>query len=91
MADTLEITRHDRVVLVRLNRPKAFNALNSTVMHEIVEALKPLDRNPDVGCFVITGSEKSFAAGADIKEMSDESYMEMFMRISLLAGMVLQI
>ncbi len=78
MADTLEITRHDRVVLVRLNRPKAFNALNSTVMHEIVEALKPLDRNPDVGCFVITGSEKSFAAGADIKEMSDESYMEMF-------------
>ncbi len=72
------IEKHGRVVVVRLNRPKALNALNSEMMSEMVSAMQMLDRNPDVGCFVITGSEKAFAAGADIKELASKSYMDMF-------------
>ena len=69
---TVEIT--DGVALVRINRPKALNALNNQVMTEIVAALQPLDSDPAVGCFVLTGNEKAFAAGADIKEMAPKSY-----------------
>ncbi|WP_237152890.1 enoyl-CoA hydratase [Oryzibacter oryziterrae] len=76
MPETLLIERHDRVVLVRLNRPKALNALNSQVLAELVAELAPLDADPEVGCFVITGSDKVFAAGADIKEMQDKNYAE---------------
>ncbi|HCD78987.1 MAG TPA: enoyl-CoA hydratase, partial [Alphaproteobacteria bacterium] len=57
---TVEIT--DGVALVRINRPKALNALNNQVMTEIVAALQPLDSDPAVGCFVLTGNEKAFAA-----------------------------
>ena len=66
-----------RVVLVRLNRPEKLNALNSEVMFAITQTLTELDKSPNVGCFVITGSERAFAAGADIAEMSDKSYGEM--------------
>ncbi|MEM8523091.1 MAG: enoyl-CoA hydratase [Bacteroidota bacterium] len=72
------IERKGRVVLVRLNRPKALNALNSPLMNDLIEQLGPLDRNPEVGCFVLTGSERAFAAGADIKEMSSKSYQDMY-------------
>jgi len=72
------IERIDRVALVRLNRPEVLNALNSEVMRDLVSQLRVLDRDPDVGCFVLTGSSKAFAAGADIKEMQQKSYMEMF-------------
>lgn len=65
------------VVVLQLNRPKALNALNTEVMHELISIMKTLDKNPKVGCFVITGNEKAFAAGADIKEMSDKSYLQM--------------
>ena len=75
---TFLIERQGRVVIVRLNRPKVLNALNSEVMREMVAALEPLDRDPEVGCFVITGSERAFAAGADIKELEEKSYMDMF-------------
>ena len=75
---SLIIERHERVALVRLNRPQALNALNSEVMHEILERLEPLDRDPGVGCFVITGNERAFAAGADIKEMAPQTFAEMF-------------
>ncbi len=78
MPETILIEREDRVVTIRLNRPEALNALNSQVMAEMVEAMAPLDRDPDVGCFVVTGSERAFAAGADIKEMQPKSYMDMF-------------
>ena len=71
---TVEIT--DGVALVRINRPKALNALNNQVMTEIVAALQPLDSDPAVGCFVLTGNEKAFAAGADIKEMAPKSYTD---------------
>ncbi len=75
---SLIIERHERVALVRLNRPQALNALNSEVMHEMLERLEPLDRDPGVGCFVITGNERAFAAGADIKEMAPQTFAEMF-------------
>ena len=71
---TLEIA--DGVALVRINRPKALNALNNRVMREIVDALVPLDDDPAVGCFVLTGNERAFAAGADIKEMAPKSYTD---------------
>jgi enoyl-CoA hydratase len=72
------VERQGGVVIVTLNRPKVLNALNSEVMCEIVETLRPLDRDPKVGCFVLTGSERAFAAGADIKELTSKSYLEMF-------------
>jgi enoyl-CoA hydratase len=76
--EPLKITRDGRVVLVRMNRPEVLNALSSKVMQDLADALKPLDRDPEVGCIVLAGTEKAFAAGADIKEMSSKPYMEMF-------------
>lgn len=70
--------RHGKVVLVRLNRPDALNALNAEVMRNICDQLEALDADRDVGCFVLTGNEKAFAAGADIKEMAEQSYMDTF-------------
>jgi enoyl-CoA hydratase/carnithine racemase len=75
---TLLVERHGAVALVRLNRPQALNALNSELLSELGEALAALDGDAGVGCIVITGSERAFAAGADIKEMSDKSYGEMY-------------
>lgn len=77
MAEMLTITHDGGVVLVTLNRPKQLNALNAQLAREMVEALVPLDADPDVGCFVITGNERAFAAGADIKEMADKTYADM--------------
>ncbi|MFD8378048.1 enoyl-CoA hydratase-related protein [Streptomyces sp. NPDC059679] len=74
--DVIKIEQHGRVVTARLHRPTVLNALNSEVMTELVAALSPLDLDPDVGCFVITGSERAFAAGADIKEMAAKSFAE---------------
>ncbi|OEK08399.1 enoyl-CoA hydratase [Flavivirga aquatica] len=65
------------VVVLQLNRPKNLNALNTNIMHDIVSIMSKYDKEPEVGCFVITGNEKAFAAGADIKEMVDKSYLEM--------------
>jgi enoyl-CoA hydratase len=67
-----------KVGLIRLNRPDALNALNLKLTQELLEAAEAFDRDPAIGCVVITGSEKAFAAGADIKEMRDRSYMEMY-------------
>ncbi len=75
---TILIERHNRVVLVRINRPKKLNALNAQVMCDMLNALEPLDRDPSVGCIVITGNERAFAAGADIGELASKSYMDMF-------------
>ncbi len=68
------------VGLVRLNRPKELNALNSVLMEELVTALEAFDRQPGIGCLVITGSERAFAAGADIKEMAEAGAVEMLLR-----------
>lgn len=69
--------RHNRVGLITLNRPQAMNALNNQLMREVMDALAEFDRDADIGAMVITGNEKAFAAGADIKEMADKSITEM--------------
>lgn len=66
-----------RVGLITLNRPQALNALNNTLMFEVMDALETFDKDEGIGATVITGSEKAFAAGADIKEMADKSTQEM--------------
>ena len=67
------------VLLIRLNRPEALNALNSTLLGELSDALDAAQADTSVGCVVLTGSDKAFAAGADIKEMADKSFAEMFL------------
>ncbi|CAL2092292.1 enoyl-CoA hydratase-related protein [Tenacibaculum sp. 190524A02b] len=68
----------DRVVIAKLNRPSALNALNSDIMYELISALEKYDKSPSVGCIVITGNENIFCAGADIKEMASKSFSQMF-------------
>lgn len=77
--ETILVERRGRVGVLTLNRPKALNALNLQVMNEVVEATRTLDRDPDIGALVLTGSTKAFAAGADIKEMQPRGYMEMYL------------
>ncbi|MCR5874018.1 enoyl-CoA hydratase [Phenylobacterium sp. J426] len=66
------------VTLIRLNRPEALNALNSTLLGELSRALDAAEADEAVRCLVLTGSDRAFAAGADIKEMSDKTYAQMF-------------
>jgi enoyl-CoA hydratase/carnithine racemase len=66
------------VGIITLNRPKALNALNAELLAELCDALETWDADDAVRCIVLTGSERAFAAGADIKEMQPRSYMEMF-------------
>jgi enoyl-CoA hydratase len=68
------VETRDRVGLITLNRPKALNALNQALLRELDDALAAFDRNEGIGCVVITGNEKAFAAGADILEMSGKTY-----------------
>jgi enoyl-CoA hydratase len=75
--ETILTEIHGQVGLVRINRPKARNALNSTVLHELGDALETFDADPALGAIVITGDDQAFAAGADIKEMADASAMHM--------------
>ena len=78
--ETILIETHDKVGLIRLNRPEALNALNNTLMTELIAALKAFDSNDAVGAVVITGNESAFAAGADIKEMMESSAVDMLKR-----------
>lgn len=73
----IEVSREGAVALIRLNRPKQLNALNSTLAAQMIAAVQSLDADPEVGCLVITGNEKAFAAGADIAEMAGLSAQEM--------------
>lgn len=68
----------DHVGIVTLNRPKALNALNAQLLSELSDALKAMQADHNVRCIIITGSEKAFAAGADIKEMSSKSFVDVF-------------
>jgi len=77
---TLLITKQDGYAIVQFNRPDVLNALNITLMQELVEALDVLDTDKEVRAIILTGNEKAFAAGADIKEMSDASAVDMLIR-----------
>jgi len=78
MADEMILTeKRGSVGLITLNRPEARNALNDRLLHELMEALEAFDNDGTVGALVVTGSEKAFAAGADIKEMADKNMSEM--------------
>ena len=75
---TIKVERRDRVGLITLNRPEALNALNLQVMHEVVAAAEEFDRDAQIGCLVLTGSEKAFAAGADVKEMQNLEFVDAY-------------
>ncbi|MEM7442752.1 MAG: enoyl-CoA hydratase [Pseudomonadota bacterium] len=76
--DTLIVENRGKVGLITLNRPKALNALNGALIGELNQALDGFEADDGVGCIVITGSEKAFAAGADIKEMASRSFIDVF-------------
>ncbi|CAN5813943.1 enoyl-CoA hydratase [soil metagenome] len=76
--ETILVETEDRVGIITLNRPNALNALNGQVMHEVTTAAAEFDDDPGIGAIIITGSEKAFAAGADIKEMAGLSFAEVF-------------
>lgn len=76
--ETLLVDRHGPVALVRLNRPQALNALNSTVMKELIAALSAFQNDNTVRAVVLTGSDKAFAAGADVKEMQGVEFADAY-------------
>ncbi|HXF47207.1 MAG TPA: enoyl-CoA hydratase [Burkholderiaceae bacterium] len=76
--ENIVVERRDRVALIRLNRPQALNALDDRLMDELGDALLGFDANESIAAIVITGTEKAFAAGADIGAMKDWSYMDVF-------------
>ena len=76
--ENILVETRGRVGLITLNRPKALNALNDALMDELGDALAKFDADENIGCIVITGSEKAFAAGADIGAMKDWSYMDVY-------------
>ena len=76
--ETLIVEDADGVRLIRLNRPEALNALNSRLLGELAQVVREAEADDGIGCLVITGSEKAFAAGADIKEMADQGFASMY-------------
>ncbi|MGB3281084.1 MAG: enoyl-CoA hydratase [Pseudorhodobacter sp.] len=76
--ETLIVEIEDYIALIRLNRPDALNALNTKLLSELAIVLRAADENDKVRCIIITGSEKAFAAGADIKEMSEQSFVDVY-------------
>lgn len=76
--ETIIVETEDHITTIRLNRPDALNALNTQLLGELCAALEEADANDKVRCIVVTGSEKAFAAGADIKEMSEKSFADVF-------------
>ncbi len=83
--ETILTETRGRVALITLNRPQALNALNAALVSEVAAALSGYEANDEIGCVVLTGSSRAFAAGADIKEMAPKSYMDVF-KEDLFAG-----
>ena len=77
---TIILAKEPGIALIRLNRPDVLNAISTKLMEELVSTLEELDNDGDIHCIIITGSEKAFAAGADIREMASASAMEMLQR-----------
>lgn len=78
--ETILSETHGAVGLIRLNRPQALNALNTTVLKELTQALREFDQNDAIGAIILTGSEKAFAAGADIKEMQSMNFVDAYLQ-----------
>jgi enoyl-CoA hydratase len=78
--ENIQMEQKGAVTLITLNRPKALNALNSSVLDELIHAFAAFDADDGQRCAVLTGNEKAFAAGADIKEMSDQGFASMYSR-----------
>jgi len=76
--DMIELTKEGGVATIKLDRPKALNALCGPMMAEVADALASLETDDAIGCVILTGSEKAFAAGADIKEMSELEYLDIY-------------
>jgi len=76
---TILVEQRGRVGLITLNRPEALNAINSQLLQDLLAAATAFDADPGVGAIVLTGSERAFAAGADIKEMADKGYLDMYL------------
>ena len=77
--ENIIVETRGHVGLVTLNRPNALNALNSALINELNAALEGFDRDETIGCTVITGNDKAFAAGADVKEMADKTYVDAYL------------
>jgi enoyl-CoA hydratase len=77
--ETIVVDTRGRVGIIRLNRPQALNALNAALFAELGRAIDAFEADDGIGCILLTGSEKAFAAGADIKEMADKSYTDVSM------------
>jgi enoyl-CoA hydratase len=77
--ENIIVETHGQVGLVRLHRPQALNALSSALIEDLNAALEAFEADPEIGAVVLTGSEKAFAAGADIKEMQDKSFADVFL------------
>jgi enoyl-CoA hydratase len=77
--ETLQVDVTDHVAVIKLDRPDALNALNSSLLTELAKALTTAQANDKVRCIILTGSDKAFAAGADISEMSEKSFVDVFM------------
>ncbi|MET0932193.1 MAG: enoyl-CoA hydratase [Mycetocola sp.] len=77
--ENILVEQRGRVGIITLNRPNALNALNEALMNEVVEAARVFDDDPGVGAIVLTGSERAFAAGADIKEIANQNFQDVFL------------
>jgi enoyl-CoA hydratase len=77
--ETILVETRGKVGLITLNRPKALNALNTEVLTELLAAARAFEADPRIGALVLTGSDKAFAAGADIKEMQSQTYVDMYL------------
>lgn len=76
---TIIVETEDHIATIRLNRPDALNALNAELLSELADAVRDAGANDKVRCIILTGSDKAFAAGADISEMADKSFVDVFM------------
>ena len=76
--ETIVMEINENIMIISINHPKTLNALNRKIAKEMIYALHEADKNESIGCVIITGNEKAFAAGADIKEMREHSFSEMY-------------
>ena len=75
-----------QVGLIRLHRPQALNALSDGLFQDVLHAAQALDQDEDIGCLILTGSSKAFAAGADISEMQSRSFDQVYSKVGSLIG-----